>query len=56
MGLRTVGQSEPRIHFGLGDARRIDRVEVRWPGGRTTELARLPVNRFGRVFHPDAER
>ena len=24
-----------RVHFGLGDATKIDRVEVRWPSGRT---------------------
>ena len=25
---------DPRLHFGLGTARRVDRVEVRWPSGR----------------------
>ena len=25
--------SDPRVHFGLGDVERIDRVLVRWPDG-----------------------
>jgi tetratricopeptide (TPR) repeat protein len=25
--------SDPRLHFGLGAARRVDRAEVRWPSG-----------------------
>jgi thioredoxin-like negative regulator of GroEL len=25
---------DPRLHFGLGTSRRIDRLEVRWPSGR----------------------
>jgi hypothetical protein len=37
-----------RLHFGLGSARRIDRVEIRWPSGvRQLEQVEknLPVNR-----------
>ncbi|WP_165225581.1 CRTAC1 family protein [Aquisphaera insulae] len=26
---------DPRLHFGLGTARRVDRVEIRWPSGKT---------------------
>jgi hypothetical protein len=43
-GLRQVGRrlgggsylsaSDPRLHFGLGAAGRVDRLEVRWPSGR----------------------
>jgi enediyne biosynthesis protein E4 len=29
-----LSASDPRLHFGLGEARRADRVEVRWPSGR----------------------
>ena len=31
--------SDPRLHFGLADARRVESVEVRWPSGR--------IDRFG---------
>jgi hypothetical protein len=31
-----LGQGDPRLHFGLGKAERIDRVEVRWASGART--------------------
>jgi hypothetical protein len=34
-GRSQVSQSDLRVHFGLGDATRIERLEVRWAGGRT---------------------
>jgi len=34
-GFSYLSSSEPRAHFGLGDASRVEQVEVRWPGGRT---------------------
>lgn len=33
------------LHFGLGAASKIDRVEVRWPSGAIETQADLPVNR-----------
>jgi hypothetical protein len=33
--------SDPRIHFGLGPAHRIEAVEVMWPSGRTTRYRDL---------------
>ncbi len=32
------------LHFGLGHARMIDRLEVRWPSGAVQEWKNLPVN------------
>ena len=29
-----LSSSDPRVHFGLGDATRIDRLEIRWPSGK----------------------
>jgi enediyne biosynthesis protein E4 len=29
---------DPRLHFGLGAAGRVDRVEVRWPSGRVDQF------------------
>jgi tetratricopeptide (TPR) repeat protein len=35
---------DPRLHFGLGDARRVDRVEVRWPSGRVDRYEDLAAD------------
>lgn len=37
---------QPRtLHFGLGDAHRIDRIEITWPSGRTQVLPGQTVDR-----------
>ncbi len=41
--LRTLGQSAPELHFGLGEAEGVDRIEVRWTDGATTSATDLPV-------------
>jgi hypothetical protein len=37
---------DPRLHFGLGNATRIDLLEVRWPDGSRTELTDLAVDQL----------
>jgi hypothetical protein len=27
------GSSDRRVHFGLGEERRVERLEITWPGG-----------------------
>ena len=44
-----LSQSDGRLHFGLGDSARADRVEVRWPSGLVTELRDIPAGRTLRV-------
>jgi thioredoxin-like negative regulator of GroEL len=46
---RTGGGSyqsagDPRLHVGLGDACRVDRLEVRWPSGRVDRYEGLPAD------------
>jgi hypothetical protein len=36
-----LSASDPRLHFGLGTNRSVDRVEVLWPSGRTS-VAKSP--------------
>lgn len=40
----TNGSSWARLHFGLGAAAAVDRVEVRWPNGKTQTVAAPPVD------------
>lgn len=39
-------QNERAAHFGLGGAQRVDRLEVRWPSGRSETLTGLKPGRF----------
>jgi enediyne biosynthesis protein E4 len=36
---------DPRLHFGLGDAARVDRLEVRWPSGQVDRYEGLDADR-----------
>jgi hypothetical protein len=38
-------QNDPRLHFGLGPFAKVDRLQVRWPGGMTEEHAVPSVDR-----------
>lgn len=37
--------SDLRLHFGLGNAKSIDQLEIRWPGGLVQKHKHLAVNR-----------
>jgi hypothetical protein len=37
-----ISSNDQRVHFGLGDATRIDSVEIHWPGG-AKETVKLPA-------------
>jgi len=41
-----LSQNSNRLHFGLGAAKGIDRLEIRWPDGRTEVVASPPVGRI----------
>ncbi|MEO8663463.1 MAG: CRTAC1 family protein [Bryobacteraceae bacterium] len=41
------------LHFGLGAAKAIERVEIRWPDGKLQSLANVPVNRVVPIQEPD---
>ena len=40
-GVVNYGQSEPRLHFGLGKEGKVDEVTVRWPDGSQDRLVEL---------------
>ena len=33
------------VHFGMADAERVERLEVRWPSGKTQVFTDLPADR-----------
>ena len=39
-----LSQSDFRLHFGLGKSTRADRVEIRWPSGKTEVITDLAAN------------
>lgn len=53
-GVRTImerdggnshgAQSDPRLHFGLGAAQKVDKLTVIWPSGRVEEWRDVPAN------------
>ncbi|NOT01086.1 MAG: CRTAC1 family protein [Phycisphaerales bacterium] len=36
--------NDPRVHFGLGSAIRVDRLAIRWPDGTTDSISDVPAN------------
>ena len=48
-----LAQSALPLYFGLGDADRIDRIEVTWPSGQTQVLEKdLSINRLFTITEP----
>lgn len=45
-GSSYISQSDFRQHFGLGKARRVDRIEVRWPNGAMETIGGTDADRF----------
>jgi hypothetical protein len=41
-----LSQSDLRIHFGLGDHPRVDKVEVLWPDGKVESIPNLAADRY----------
>ena len=41
-----LSQNDLRVHFGVGDAARIDRIDVRWPNGLEESWTNLQVDSF----------
>ena len=41
-----MSHNDMRAHFGVGAARQVDRLTIRWPNGRTETAAGLATNQF----------
>jgi hypothetical protein len=49
-----VFQQDPRLHFGLGQKSKVDRIEIRWPapGRQTQVITNPPVDQILRIQEP----
>jgi hypothetical protein len=45
-----LSQNDLRLHFGLNNATKIDRVEIRWPSGKVDTLTDLQADQFYSVL------
>ncbi len=48
-------QSDLRLHFGLGKAARVDKIEIRWPSGHIDSYTNLPVNGIWKITEGSAK-
>jgi hypothetical protein len=51
-GSGFCSQNQRRLHFGLGRATAVDRVEIRWPSGRRQTLTAPKVDQILKVKEP----
>ncbi len=45
-GSSYLGQNDLRAHVGLGEATRVDRIDLRWPSGTTETISGVPANQI----------
>ncbi len=45
-GSGYLSQNDPRLHFGLGNAEVVDRIEVIWPSGKEQILENIEAGQF----------
>jgi enediyne biosynthesis protein E4 len=45
-GTGYMSASDPRLHFGLGQRKTIESLEVTWPSGAVDKLASVPINQI----------
>ena len=52
VGRGYLSSSEPVLHFGLGEAERIDRLTIEWPSGHRQEFTNLAGDRRYTITEP----
>ena len=44
-----LSQNDLRVHFGLGQAKTVDLLEIRWPSGAVDQLKNVPADQVIRL-------
>ena len=44
-----LGQSDRRVHFGLGPSKAVEKIEIRWPSGTLQTLENVPADQILKV-------
>ena len=52
-GASYLSQNDLRLHFGLGEKKEVDLIEVRWPGGGVTRFEKIKANQEIRISPDD---
>lgn len=52
-GSSYASTSDPRLHFGCGEARQIDELTVTWIAGSQIILKNIPCNQILTIVEPD---
>jgi enediyne biosynthesis protein E4 len=47
-----LSQSDPRLYFGLGDKEKVDRVDIKWPSGKSQVIENVKANQILTVEEP----
>jgi len=55
-GNSFAGQSSSRVHFGLGDAAKVDQIEVRWPAGEREVFTGITVDKIQKIVEGSGKR
>jgi len=49
-------QSDRRLHFGLGQATNVDRIEIQWPSRKMQELTNVKADQVLKVSESSAQK
>lgn len=49
-----LSSNEPLVHFGLGSAKSVDKLEIRWPSGIRQVLRDVEANQWVTVVEPES--
>lgn len=47
-----LAANDPRVHFGLGKAERVEELKIRWPSGKVQVLKEIPADQLLKVKEP----